>query len=92
METKVCSKCKEEKDISNFPKFLQRDGSYGIRGTCKKCMNEKYNAGLCSNGTKNYNTVPLFVKYPIITFIFLDLLQNLLLVYKKYYFSYLTFS
>jgi len=53
METKVCSKCKEEKDISNFPKFLQRDGSHGIRGTCKKCMNEKYNVPIKKQNQKN---------------------------------------
>jgi hypothetical protein len=36
MVTKVCSKCKVEKDISEFGKC--KEGKYGVRGDCKVCM------------------------------------------------------
>lgn len=38
METKVCSKCSIEKDISEFNKC--KDGKYGVRGDCILCHKE----------------------------------------------------
>ena len=37
METKICSKCKEEKDVCEFYKHSKNPNIY--RGQCKKCMN-----------------------------------------------------
>ena len=36
---KVCSKCKENKDISNFSK--RSDSKDGYRAQCKNCVNTK---------------------------------------------------
>jgi hypothetical protein len=38
MQTKVCSKCKSEKLIVEFPPNKQC--KYGVRSTCKQCVNE----------------------------------------------------
>lgn len=43
METKICSKCKEEKGLSEFNK--NRSTKDGLSGQCRKCQNEY-------NGTK----------------------------------------
>lgn len=39
METKVCSKCGEEKNISEF--YKRKDNKDGYRNDCKKCLNQK---------------------------------------------------
>lgn len=39
---KICTKCKEEKDISNFYKN-EKYTTDGHRGQCKKCMSEYSN-------------------------------------------------
>ena len=38
METKVCSKCKEEKNICDF--YKRKETKNGYRSDCKKCFNE----------------------------------------------------
>ena len=38
METKVCSKCKEEKDVCKF--YKNKDSSDGLRSNCKVCQNK----------------------------------------------------
>jgi hypothetical protein len=38
MTTKICSKCKEEKEVCEFYKHSKNPNIY--RGQCKKCMNE----------------------------------------------------
>ena len=38
MKTKVCSKCGEEKEVSEFHKM--KGCKYGVRNTCKNCMKE----------------------------------------------------
>lgn len=38
METKICSKCKEEKEVCEFYKHSKNPNIY--RGQCKKCMNK----------------------------------------------------
>jgi len=38
METKVCSKCKEEKNISYFSKNKNR--KIGVKSACKECSNK----------------------------------------------------
>ena len=37
---KICSKCGEEKNISEFSKA--KTGKYGVRGDCKQCRNKDY--------------------------------------------------
>ena len=44
MQTKRCTKCNQEKNISEFPK--QKQGKFGVRSNCNKCVKEwrmKYN-------------------------------------------------
>ena len=44
MQTKICTKCKEEKPISEFVK--NKKGKYGVRSVCKNCTKKimkKYN-------------------------------------------------
>ena len=38
MQTKICSKCQEEKEVCEFYKHSKNPNIY--RGQCKKCMNE----------------------------------------------------
>lgn len=39
LESKICNKCGEQKELSKFPKFSQRDGvTTGWRNTCNACM------------------------------------------------------
>ena len=38
MKTKICSKCREEKEVCEFYKHSKNPNIY--RGQCKKCMNE----------------------------------------------------
>lgn len=38
MNTKICSKCLEEKDFSDFHK--NKGGKFGLRSTCKLCHNK----------------------------------------------------
>jgi len=38
MKTKVCSKCEEEKDLSEF--YKQKKKKDGLRSQCKTCMND----------------------------------------------------
>lgn len=40
METRVCNKCLEEKAIHFFSHMKQKDGSYYIRISCRKCNNQ----------------------------------------------------
>lgn len=40
METKKCTKCKLEKDFSEFNKM--KHGKFGLRSTCKVCQNEDF--------------------------------------------------
>ena len=40
MDTKICSKCKEIKDVSNFNKSNRNKS--GLRAECKKCQNNYY--------------------------------------------------
>ena len=42
METKICSKCKEEKFICEFTKDKQRSDGYYVY--CKKCRRVIYDA------------------------------------------------
>jgi len=37
---KICTKCRIEKDISEFSKA--KTGKFGVRGDCKKCVNDYY--------------------------------------------------
>lgn len=37
MKTKVCSRCKQEKPLSEFP--LRKEGKDGHRGVCRVCRN-----------------------------------------------------
>jgi len=37
MQTKVCNKCGEEKSIDSY--YKQKEGKFGVRGTCKVCDN-----------------------------------------------------
>lgn len=38
VESKICDKCGESKELSKFPKFVQRDGiTVGRRNTCNAC-------------------------------------------------------
>jgi len=39
MKTKICSKCKEEKDVCEFYKNNKNPNLY--RGSCKICMNKQ---------------------------------------------------
>ena len=39
MKTKVCTKCKVEKELSEFHK--QKNGKYGVKGQCKVCINQQ---------------------------------------------------
>jgi len=41
MITKICTKCKKEKPLSEFNK--QEGGKYGVRGQCKKCFHKYLN-------------------------------------------------
>ena len=38
MDTKICSKCREEKELSEFSNC--KNNKDGLRGKCKKCMDE----------------------------------------------------
>lgn len=38
METKICSKCKEEKGLSEFRK--EKKGKYGVQSKCRRCMSQ----------------------------------------------------
>jgi hypothetical protein len=44
METKICSKCKVDKDVCEF--YLRKESPDGFRNECKKCLlknsKEKY--------------------------------------------------
>ena len=37
---KTCTKCRIEKDVSEFHK--QKNGKYGVRGDCKDCVKKYY--------------------------------------------------
>ena len=59
MNTKFCSKCREEKHLSEF--YKQKEGMYGVRSECKKCKiassNEYRNKNIekiLLNGRQNY--------------------------------------
>ena len=39
MPTKTCSKCKEEKDLSEF--YKKKEASDGVKSACKVCTNKK---------------------------------------------------
>lgn len=58
MEKKICSKCKEEKEVCEFYKHSKTPNIY--RGQCKKCMNEfssnynKKNAKIISEKGKQF--------------------------------------
>ena len=45
METKICTKCEQEKELSEFSKNKHKNkhknGKSYVRGTCKKCNNER---------------------------------------------------
>jgi hypothetical protein len=41
MQTKICSKCKEEKEVCEFNKRKNRKGEVILRGYCKKCHTEQ---------------------------------------------------
>lgn len=38
--SKVCSRCKEEKDCSQFYKKKRRSGTYALHSYCKSCVKE----------------------------------------------------
>jgi len=38
METKICSKCKEDKNVCEF--YRNGDSPDGLRSNCKKCQNK----------------------------------------------------
>lgn len=40
METKICTKCKEEKSLSDFYKCKESEVKSGYRSRCKKCNRE----------------------------------------------------
>jgi hypothetical protein len=50
METKICSKCNVEKDLSDFG--LRKKSKDGRRGVCKQCNNEVYKKYLEKNKEK----------------------------------------
>ena len=50
METKICNKCKEEKNVCEFYKNSKNPNIY--RGQCKKCMNK-----LSSNHYEKNSTI-----------------------------------
>jgi hypothetical protein len=52
MGTKICSKCKEEKEVCEFYKHSKNPNIY--RGQCKKCMNE-YSLNYKKNNIENIN-------------------------------------
>lgn len=47
MQTKVCSRCKEEKPVSEFSKH--KNGKYGVNGQCKICVRQKRTARYYAN-------------------------------------------
>ncbi len=57
-DTKVCSKCGEEKSVTEF--YRQRGGKNGLRAACKRCFikaNTEYrarNSDKLRMGTKEY--------------------------------------
>ena len=52
MEKKVCSKCKEEKELSDYPIHgYKKNGEVKLRGVCKVC----YNISKKKNYDKYYN-------------------------------------
>lgn len=56
--TKTCTKCKKEKELSEFTK--EKKGKYGVRSKCKECANKytreykKNNREKISEGNKKY--------------------------------------
>jgi hypothetical protein len=55
--TKICTKCNTEKLLDNF--FKDKNGKYGVKSKCKKCVNEYMNTYNIINQdkTKEYNTI-----------------------------------
>lgn len=41
METRICSKCGEEKPLDSSHFSIQRTGKYGFRASCKKCVTKQ---------------------------------------------------
>lgn len=39
MKTKICTKCKQEKEINEFKRFKSTNGKFYYTGDCKKCRN-----------------------------------------------------
>jgi hypothetical protein len=52
MEKKVCSKCKEEKEVCEFGK--RKNSKDGISQECKSCINKYFKKYFENNNTKEY--------------------------------------
>lgn len=50
---KTCSKCKQEKALSDF--YKSSSGKYGLMAECKKCRNSFYKKYIQANPDKNRN-------------------------------------
>ncbi len=50
MTTKICTKCKKEKELSKFSK--QQKGKFGVRTLCKECQNKYFKNYYINNEKK----------------------------------------
>jgi hypothetical protein len=53
VDKKICSKCKEEKNLNQFHKH--KHGKYGYTAVCKECRKKYINKEQIRLATKNYN-------------------------------------
>jgi hypothetical protein len=60
VETKICSKCKEEKGVCEF--YKNKDSSDGLRSNCKKCQNKNSTNWRINNPEKFYEIQKKFIK------------------------------
>lgn len=58
MITKICTKCKKEKPLSEFNK--QKGGKYGVRGQCKKCFHKYVKSYRDRNKKRNRKKVKAY--------------------------------
>ena len=54
---KICTKCKEEKDVSQFYVSTEKhkDGSLAYFSSCKECYGKKYYSGVAKKRKENHN-------------------------------------